>query len=55
MDSHINYESMTKIYLGIETRDNGYPSLSFKKDFVLNVVDINEPPSDLKLSNNQVS
>lgn len=55
MDSHINYESMTKIYLGIETLDNGYPSLSFKKDFVLNVVDINEPPSDLKLSNNQVS
>jgi hypothetical protein len=54
LSSHIDYETVTQFSLGIMTQDNGYPQFTLNKTFILDVVDLNEPPSDLTLNNWQV-
>ena len=53
--SDIDYETVTQFSLGIMTQDNGYPQFTFNKTFILYVLDINEPPSDLTLDNSQIA
>ena len=52
--SYIDYETVRAFKLEIMTEDNGYPHFTFNKTFTLDVLDVNEAPNDLRLSNNKV-
>ena len=52
--SSIDFETFTQFTIVIMTQDNGYPSFSFNKTFVIDVQDINEPPDGINLDNAKV-
>lgn len=50
----LDFENSSAISLTLEVSDSGSPTYKYRKTIAVNVLDVNEPPSDLKLSNNKV-
>ncbi|KAI8744489.1 protocadherin Fat 4, partial [Biomphalaria glabrata] len=50
----LDYETSNVINITLEVTDNGSPPYKKQKMMTINVMDMNEPPSDLKLTNNKV-
>jgi hypothetical protein len=49
----LNFESMPSLTVRVRSTDSG--GLTYEKDFAVNVVDANDPPSDIALSGNSVN
>lgn len=55
-DAHfINFEANDTFALLINTRDSGEPPYNYTGLVILKVQDVNDPPTDITLSNNLVS
>ena len=52
--SSLDYESRSPLTLVITAIDGGQPGQSVVKTFSINVTDVNEQPTDVSLSSNQV-
>ena len=50
----LNYESQKQHTIRLRTTDNGNPPMSYEKDFVIDLRDVNDKPRELQLSNNKV-
>ena len=50
-----NYEAKEKYFLRIRTTDRGGAGLSYEKDITINVIDINEEPSDFSIVSHFIS
>ena len=50
----LDYEKKKEYAVDIKTSDNGSPSLSFTKTFYFSVKNINEQPTSISLSPNEV-
>lgn len=51
-DTILDYESQTNYTIVVETTDNGRPAMSHQGSIIVQVIDINEAPTDIKLSLN---
>ena len=51
----LDYEETSEYKVKIKVMDTGTPPLSFEKNVVIHITDVNEAPTDVKLSINQVS
>ena len=51
----LDYEETSEYKVKVMVTDTGTPPLSFEKDVVISVTDVNEPPTDVKLSINKVN
>ena len=51
----LDYETQDTYTVTIRTTDNGSPVMSLNKDFVLQVVDVNEAPTEIELSHSEVN
>eukprot|EP00112_Aurelia_sp_Birch-Aquarium-sp1_P005362 Seg1607.1 transcript_id=Seg1607.1/GoldUCD/mRNA.D3Y31 product="Protocadherin-like wing polarity protein stan" protein_id=Seg1607.1/GoldUCD/D3Y31 len=49
-----DYEKENKYIFTVETTDNGKPPMSFRRNFTLQVMDMNEAPTSIELSNDAV-
>ncbi|XP_065192577.1 cadherin-23-like [Sycon ciliatum] len=50
----LNYESTPTLTIRVRTTDSGTPPLSYEKDFVISVIDVNEIPTSLHISGNHI-
>ena len=50
----MNYESTPVLTIVVQVVDSGSPALSFRKTFSISVLDVNEIPSSIHLSNQQI-
>lgn len=50
----LNYEKKNLYTINVETTDNGSPSMSYQRNLTVQVLDVNEAPTSLSLSSNQV-
>lgn len=51
----LDFEEKSEYKVKVKVTDSGTPPLSFEKDLVIHVTDVNEVATDVKLSINQVS
>ena len=51
----LDYEETSEYKVKVMVTDTGTPPLFFEKDVVISVTDVNEPPTDVKLSINKVN
>ncbi|KAH9509326.1 hypothetical protein Btru_046779 [Bulinus truncatus] len=51
----LDYEQQSAYQLTLRCMDNGIPSANFTKTFTITVLDLNEQPNDIQLSNSDVS
>ena len=51
----LDYEETSEYKVKVMVTDTGTPPLSFEKDVVISITDVNEPPTDVKLSINKVN
>ncbi|CAL1533863.1 unnamed protein product, partial [Lymnaea stagnalis] len=54
LSSALDFETSPTVSLTLEVSDSGSPAYKYKKTITANVLDVNEPPSDVKLLNNKV-
>ncbi|SHK74154.1 Cadherin domain-containing protein [Desulfatibacillum alkenivorans DSM 16219] len=52
--SKINYEENQTVTLRIRATDEGNPPLYYEEDFVVSVINANDPPTDITISNSSV-
>lgn len=54
---NLDYEARNALSIRVRATDNGNPPQSFEKAFAINVANVNEPPTDVRLldSSNQVA
>ena len=52
--SKINYEENQTVTLRIRATDEGNPPLYYEEDFVVKVINANDPPTDITISNSSV-
>ncbi|XP_059161145.1 protocadherin Fat 4-like [Physella acuta] len=50
----LDYEKSQSVVITLEVSDSGIPPKKLRKSITVNVVNVNEPPSVLMLSNNQI-
>ena len=50
----LDYEKVDAYTLKIETTDSGSPRLSFTGTIIVNVTDVNEAPTNITLTNDEV-
>lgn len=55
VDGDLNYEKLDSYSIDIRCHDNANPPLSVDKNFKINVIDVNEKPYDITISNNEVA
>ena len=51
----LDYEETNEYKVKVKVADTGTPPLFFEKDVVIHITDVNEAPTDVKLSINTVS
>ena len=51
----LDYEAKTNFTIRIKTTDSGSPPMSYEREFLVYVQDINEKPTALHISKNTVS
>lgn len=54
-DANLDYEAEPVMQLTIVAMDNGLPVKSLRKQFEVHLLNVNDPPSTLYLSNDDVS
>ncbi|XP_068740239.1 protocadherin Fat 4-like [Montipora capricornis] len=47
--ANLDYEKKSVYFIAVRTRDSGYPTLSFDKNFTIQVRDVNERPTNILL------
>ena len=53
--SALDFENASSHLVSVRVTDDGVPALSFDKDFTINLVDVNDPPTDFILSSNVIA
>lgn len=53
--ANINYESKSSYTVTVQSTDSGHPPLSFTKQLVVQVIDVNDAPTDVVLTGQQVA
>ena len=51
----LDYETKSSYSVCIQTTDNGTPNLSYSKAFTITVMNVNEAPTNINLSNNEIT
>ncbi|XP_065840080.1 protocadherin Fat 4-like isoform X2 [Oscarella lobularis] len=52
--ANLDYETVSQYTISVKTSDNGSPSMSTSKNFVIEVLDVNEKPVTVRLNGNRV-
>ena len=52
--ANLDYETALQYTISVKTSDNGSPSMSTSKNFVIEVLDVNEKPVTVRLNGNRV-
>ncbi|KAL4238399.1 hypothetical protein ACF0H5_003108 [Mactra antiquata] len=52
VNGQLDYETQSQLSFIARVSDNGYPSLSFEKEFIVEVTDVNEAPSSISILDN---
>lgn len=53
--ANLSYEAQQTWNITVRSEDNGIPPLSVKQQFTVVVLDVNEAPNHIRLSNNKVA